>query len=341
MPDTQLQIELAEARREILRLRERVSVGAPTVHKDLSLVSLVPKFSDSESEVPLEEFISTIESSARIGNWNEADKIEVATLRLAGAAKIFYNGCSELHEQGVTWQKFKDTFRNRFKDVHTDQFHFTNLQNARQRKNESPQQFADRCKALAQKIIPKVDDPVAQRIHRETAERMLLASFCSGLTGNSGTYTRYSNPQTIEQALTTALSVQEAEKQDKFNESFYARFENSVRLVARPQTRTSRADSTSNTRTQRYTSQSSRKTTASDTRNAQTREKVRCYECKGIGHFARDCPTRLSRESYPPEQSRNWSSRERPRRARPPENKPSRGTGLNKETSSQGNGNEV
>ena len=78
MTDTQLQIELAEARREIQRLRERVSVGAPTVHEDLSLVSLVHKFSDSESEVPLEEFISTIESSARMGNWNEADKIDVA-----------------------------------------------------------------------------------------------------------------------------------------------------------------------------------------------------------------------------------------------------------------------
>ena len=160
-------------------------------------------------------------------------------MRLAGAAKIFYNGCSELHEQGVTWQKFKDTFRNRFKDVHRDQFHFTNLQNARQRKNESPQQFADRCKALAQKIIPKVDDPVAQRIHRETAERMLLASFVSGLIGVPGKYTRFSNPQMMEQALTTALSVQEAEKQERFNESFYARFENSVRLVSRSPTRTS------------------------------------------------------------------------------------------------------
>ena len=58
-----------------------------------------------------------------MGNWNEADKIEVANLRLAGAAKIFYSGCSDLHEHGVTWQKFKDTFRNRFKDVHRDQFH--------------------------------------------------------------------------------------------------------------------------------------------------------------------------------------------------------------------------
>jgi len=57
MTDIQLQIALAEARWEIERLRERVCVGAPTVHKDLSLVSLVPKFSDSESDVPLEEFI--------------------------------------------------------------------------------------------------------------------------------------------------------------------------------------------------------------------------------------------------------------------------------------------
>ena len=128
---------------------------------------------------------------------------------------------------------------------------------------------------------------------------MPLASYLSGLVGVSGTYTRFSNPQTVEQALTTALSMQEADKQDKFNESFYARFENSVILVARPQTRTSRADSTSNTHTQRYTSQRSGKSTASDTRSAQTREMVKCYECKGIGHFARDCLTRLSRESYP------------------------------------------
>jgi hypothetical protein len=39
----------------------------------------------------------------------------------------------------------------------------------------------DQCKALAQKIICKVDDPVARRIYRETAECMLLASFVSGL----------------------------------------------------------------------------------------------------------------------------------------------------------------
>jgi len=43
MTDTQLQTELAEARREIQRLRERLSVGAPTVRTDLSLCHLTQR----------------------------------------------------------------------------------------------------------------------------------------------------------------------------------------------------------------------------------------------------------------------------------------------------------
>jgi hypothetical protein len=37
-----LQAELLEAKAEVNRLRERMSLGVPTVHKDLSLVALVP-----------------------------------------------------------------------------------------------------------------------------------------------------------------------------------------------------------------------------------------------------------------------------------------------------------
>ena len=36
---------------------------------------------------------------------------------------------------------------------------------------------------LSQKVMCKVDDPVAQRIHRENAERMFLAIFVAGLKG--------------------------------------------------------------------------------------------------------------------------------------------------------------
>jgi hypothetical protein len=57
----------------------------------------------------------------------------------------------------------------------------------------------------------KVDDPVAQRIHRKNAYRMVLASFVAGLTGVPGKQVRYANPRNIEQVLSIALSVQEAE----------------------------------------------------------------------------------------------------------------------------------
>jgi tRNA A37 N6-isopentenylltransferase MiaA len=79
----------------------------------------------------------------------------------------------------------------------------------------------------------KTDDAQAQRVHRENADRMLLASFVSGLTGTPERQVPYANPQTLDQVLKIALSVQEAEQQERFNESFYTKFDESVRLSFR------------------------------------------------------------------------------------------------------------
>jgi hypothetical protein len=91
----------------------------------------------------------------------------------------------------------------------------------------------------------KVDDPVAERIHRESADRMLLDSFVVGLTGVSGTQVRYAKPPTTERALSIALSVQEAENQERFNETFYTRFDDSDRLLSRSPSRSCHEDSQS------------------------------------------------------------------------------------------------
>jgi hypothetical protein len=56
MQEPSLQAQLAESKAEVARLRDRLSVGVPTVHKDLSLVSLVPRWTGTESASPLEEF---------------------------------------------------------------------------------------------------------------------------------------------------------------------------------------------------------------------------------------------------------------------------------------------
>ena len=257
--EARLKLELSEAQIEIQRLRERLSTTPPSAHKDLSLVSLVPKWSGAESTFSLEEFFSSIEGSAKIGHWAEADCLQVAVLKLAESARTFYFSCPELHGETVTWQSFKAIFRDRFKDVRTDQFHYTQLQTARQRRNEGPQEFADRCRALAQKLVSKTDDPEAQRIHQENAERMLLAAFVSGLIGTPGRQCRFANPQNIQQALSIALTVDQAEKLDPSKESFYTKCDNTYRKSSK---------------------------TA-----------LRCYECQGVGHFAKECPTRQRRRA--------------------------------------------
>jgi len=92
MTEARLQAELTESKMEIQRLRERLSTAVPTVHKDFSLISLVPKWSGLESRVPLEEFLSSIEGAAQIGRWEQSDKIRIAVLKLTGAAELFYMG---------------------------------------------------------------------------------------------------------------------------------------------------------------------------------------------------------------------------------------------------------
>jgi len=177
MANARLHAELEKSKAETVRLRERMSMGLPTVHKDLSLISLIPKWSGSESTFPLEEFLASVDSAARIGNCDQRDCLEIAVLKLTDSAKSFHNTSLELHAESTTWTKFKEVFRHRFRDVHTDQYHFMRLQTARKSKNEGPQEFADRCRALAQKVM---------RIHQENAERMLLASFVAGLSGVAG-----------------------------------------------------------------------------------------------------------------------------------------------------------
>jgi len=116
---------------------------------------------------------------------------------------------------------------------------------------------------------------------------MLLFSYVAGITGVSGKQVRYSNVQTVEQAVRIALSVQEAEKQEIFNNSFYSRFEYSASLQSRTPSRKygeserprhSGATCTPNQMGSQRPAvpRSENKTTASSTRNTQTKDNLRC-----------------------------------------------------------------
>jgi hypothetical protein len=56
---------------------------------------------------------------------------------------------------------------------------------------------------------------------------MLLTSFVAGLTGEPGKQAGYADPRDMDHAIRIAFTVQEAQNQERFNNSFYTRFDSS------------------------------------------------------------------------------------------------------------------
>jgi hypothetical protein len=163
-------------------------------------------------------------------------------------------------------------------------------------------------------------------VHQENAERMLLATFVAGLTGTPGRQVRHAIPQTVQQALQIAISVQEAESKNGLT-SFYRRFENSVNLHPRsPCSSGSDNETSSHSGAMHAPSTSNgqrsslpRKERGQSDRNTPTKAALRCYEC--IRHFDRECPTMFTREgdSYAPQKP---GQTERSKRSGPTDSKP-------------------
>ena len=144
----------------------------------------------------------------------------------------------------------------------------------------------------------------------------------AGFNGEPGHQMRFVNASNLFQALRIALTVQEVERKEKSNNSFYTKFENS----AKPQSRCPNQCYSENDRARysvvwraisKYTNKVSKSKTSCD----YTKYALSCYECEGLDHIAREYPTRIKGEGRNFHLRRVKSKGERSRHSHSPSDK--------------------
>jgi hypothetical protein len=131
---------------------------------------------------------------------------------------------------------------------------------------------------LVQKVTPQVEDPVAQRLHNGQTDRMLLASYTSGLMGNPGKQVMYSLPATLEDVIKIAVTVEQTEAHEQKNDTCYL---------------SGKTKGPHNSALKAYSIEQGKSSThrSHDENNSRRSKDEMCYEGEGIGRMARDCPT--------------------------------------------------
>ena len=166
---------------------------------------------------------------------------------------------------------------------------------ARQRKGETAHEFLDRCRLLAKRTVPCTIVPVLQRAYNEQAEQLLLSVFSKGMLGTVGKLIRYASLATVEEALRIAVTVSQAEIQEARDSAFYLDAE--VADLTPAVQHTAARKSAEGTSQPRKPSRVSERQPKASTSKGQSDKPVKCYECSGYGHFARDCANRRHRQT--------------------------------------------
>jgi hypothetical protein len=107
--------QMARLQLQVRTMQAQLQSRQPAT-KDLSLVSLILKWSGNYKAVPLHEFFNAVEGSARVGNLSDINKLQIAVLKLTDTARAFYNASSVLQAPDITWTRFKKNFQTRFRE---------------------------------------------------------------------------------------------------------------------------------------------------------------------------------------------------------------------------------
>jgi len=162
------------------------------------VANLVEAWRGNSNSISVTDSFESIDEAAEMGRLSAKDKVHLAKLKLRGIAKSFYSAQPELRADDITYAAFQTAFVNQFKDKHTDQYHYTRVQNASQEKGESPKMFLDHLRKLCQRTIRSSENAIEHAVINQEAAGRLLVAFINGLTGAPGKHVRLQMPENID-----------------------------------------------------------------------------------------------------------------------------------------------
>jgi hypothetical protein len=127
-------------------------------------------------------------------------------------------------------------------------------------------------------------DPELKKFHQDQADKMLLASFSSGLLGMPGRQVKYVVPSSVGEALNIATAVSQADSQDHRNEAFYLHYS-----VDRQNQKERGKYPNKNSATHNSSRNAPRRSNCSSSGEWPERKKNTCFTCGGVGHWAKEC----------------------------------------------------
>jgi hypothetical protein len=144
------------------------------------------------------------------------------------------------------------------------------------------------------KNIRQVDDPAMQKLYQEQADRMLLASFTSGILGNPDRQVRYTFPFSMNEAFRRAIAYMQERRNEAFILHSESRKHNSAdRPNPGERGRDQSKCSTQHIRARPTPKQSNRISPGRE----MERNKSACNERRGVWHYAKEYPTRKRRRT--------------------------------------------
>jgi len=127
---------------------------------------------------------------------------------------------------------------------------------------------------------------------------MLAAAYTAGLTGTAGRVVRLRAPETTGEAVRIATTVEQAEHQERRNDSLYLDSEAEITPAGKVQELPGNHANAGSDSTRSKPSRQVRTRNASDQQliqKARSDAHLKCYECSRYGHYAKDCANRRNR----------------------------------------------